>query len=312
MGYQVSLKIASFAVTAMLVITRPAMAQDTAVTASTPEYAIGTDLLFSTDADKTDVFRLGVNVDWHHTGPEEYRGFRLERIAYRPSGQSRTVDHRLYFRTADSVGGWKYSAALGTDGDTVLGNAAIHNEAPIRQEYFVERDKVETPIGVSRGIYYTFGGAAVDLPLAEQTQLTLLGGLQEFTGSNLRAHVRANLIHVVKPDWGFSAQLRTRYFRNSDPDEYDYFSPRWYVEGLPVLQVRRFSGGWRYLAAAGLGAQRDSRSGWRQSRYLNLGVTSPARLGWAVAGDVLYSSTPITNSDTYHYARVNLSVRRAF
>ena len=79
-----------------------------------------------------------------------------------------------------------------------------------------------------------------------------------------------------------------------------------------MLQLRRFSGGWRYLAAAGFGAQRDSDSGWRQSRFLNLGVTSPARGGWALVGDVLYSSTPITNSDTYHYTRFNLSLTRAF
>ena len=302
-------KIASLAVTAMLVMTRPAMAQKLA---DMPGPAMGSDVLFSTDADKTNVLRVGLNADWDYKSAEEYQGFRLERIAYRPSGQARTVDHRLYFRTANSISGWKYNALLGTDGDTVLGNAAIHNEAPIRQEYFVERDKVETPIGVSRGIYYTFGGAAFDLPLAEQTQLTLLAGLQEFTGSNLRTHLRANFIHVVKPKWGLSVQLRTRYFRNSEPDEYDYFSPRWYAEALPVLQLRRFSGGWRYLAVAGLGAQRDSRSAWRQSRYLNLGVTSPDRKGWALAGEILYSSTPITNSDTYHYTRFNFSLRRAF
>lgn len=304
-----SLKIAGLTVTALLVLAPPARAQDAG---DTTNHAIGTDLLYSIDADKTDVVRLGVNADWHHKSAQDYQGFRLERIAYRPSGQSRTVDHRLYFRMANSLGGWKYNAALGTDGDTVLGNAAIHNDAPIRQEYFIERDKVETPLGVSQGIYYTFGGAAIDLPLAEQTQLTVLGGLQEFTGSNLRTHLRANLIHVVKPAWGLSVQLRTRTFRNSEPDEYDYFSPRWYAEALPVLQLRRFSGGWRYLAVAGLGAQRDSRSGWRQSRYLNLGVTSPVRNRWALGGDILYSSTPITNSDTYHYTRLNLSLRRAF
>ena len=302
-------KIASLATTAMLVMACPALAQDAD---TSPDHAIGGDVLYSTDADETDIVRFGANLDWHHKGPEEYQGFRLERIAYRPSGLARTIDHRIYFRIADQVGAWKYNAAIGTDGDTVLGNAAIHDEAPIRKEFFVERDKVETPIGVTQGIYYTFGGAAVDLPLAENTQLTLLGGLQEFTGSNLRTHVRANLIQVIEPKWGLSAQLRTRYFRNSEPREYDYFSPRWYAEALPVLQLRRFSGGWRYLAAVGFGAQRDSNSGWRQSRYLNLGVTSPERKNWRLASEILYSSTPITNSDTYDYVRFSLSLTRRF
>ncbi len=309
MGHQMSGKIFGLAATAVLVMTHPALAQDTA---ATPDYAIGVDLSYSTDADKTDVVRLGTNLDWRYKGPEDYQGFRLERISFRPSGQSRTVDHRLYFRMADTVGRWKYNAAVGTDGDTVLGNATIHNEARFRQEYFIEREKVETPIGVSRGLYYSFGGAAIDIPLAERTQLTLLGALQEFTGSNLRTHARANLIHSIKPDWGLSAQLRTRYFRNSVPREFDYFSPRSYAEVLPVIQVRRFSGGWRYLAAAGFGAQRDSSSDWRQSRFLNLSTRSPARKGWVVVGDALYSSTPITDSDKYHYVRFNLGLTRAF
>ena len=305
-----SLKIASVAMMAMAVVASPAMAQEAVVES---DHAVGGDVSFSSDADETDVLRVGINLDWYHRGPEHYKGFRLERVWFRPSGQSRTSDDRLYFRVADSLSSWKYNAAVGTDGDTVLGNAAIHNEASVRQEYFVERDKVETPLGVSRGIYYTFGGAAVDLPLGPQTQLTLLGGLQEFTGSNVRTHLRASLIQMVKPSWGLSAQLRTRYSHNSEPGEFDYFSPRWYAEALPVLQVRRFSGGWRYLAAAGLGAQRDSRSGWRQARYLNARVTSPAApAGWSLSGEILYSSTPVTESEAYHYLRANFGLTRAF
>lgn len=30
---------------------------------------------------------------------------------------------------------------------------------------------------------------------------------------NLRTHLRLNYIHVVKPEWGLSAQVRTRYFK---------------------------------------------------------------------------------------------------
>lgn len=304
-----SAKIATGAIVALLAVARPAYAQD-ADARDGP--AIGGDLSYSTDADKTDVVRLGANLDWHHGGADDYQGFRLERVTFRPSGLSRTTDYRLYFRMADSFRGWNYNGTVGTDGDTVLGNAAIHNDARLRQEYFVEREKVETPLGVSQGIYYTFGGAAIDLPLSDRTQVTLVGGLQEFTGSNVRTHLRANLIHVVEPSWGLSAQLRTRYFQNSEPGEYDYFSPKWYVEVLPVLQVRRFSGGWRYLAAGGLGGQRHSESEWRRSGYLNLRVTSPAvHNGWALNGDFLYNTTPTSSSEAYHYLRLNLGLSRA-
>jgi hypothetical protein len=99
--------------------------------------------------------------------------------------------------------------------------------------------------------------------------VTLVGGVQEFTGDNVRTHLRANFVHVLKPEASLSLQLRTRYFRNSDPREYDYYSPRWYAQAVPILQLRRFSNGWRYLVAGGVGVQRDSESKWRRSSYFN-------------------------------------------
>jgi hypothetical protein len=234
-------------------------------------------------------------------------------VRYSPSGGNQDVDTRVYLRLADKTGGWKYQTAVGTDGKTLVGSASIHNEAPVRQEYFVERDKIETPIGVSRGLYYTFGGAAFDLPVSAASQVTVLAGVQEFTGNNVRLHLRGNLIQTVKSEWGLSAQLRTRYFHNTRPGEYDYFSPRWYAEALPVLQVRRFTGGWRLLAAGGLGAQRNSESGWRTSRYLNLRADRASVVaGWGVTAETVYTSTPVTGSGGYHYLRAALGLTRVF
>jgi hypothetical protein len=139
-----------------------------------------------------------------------------------------------------------------------------------------------------------------------------VGGVQPFTGDNVRTHLRANYVHVLKPELGLSAQLRTRYFRNSVPREYDYYSPRWYAQLLPVLQLRRFSKGWMYLVAGGIGAQRDNVSGWRRSSYFNARVTSPARSGWALTGALLYSETPTATGQSYNYRQVNFGVTRSF
>lgn len=305
--------VKSAALTAALaLVSVPAAAQDVA---DAPSHAIGTDLSFSTDADDTTVLRIGANFDWRYRNSEDYTGFRLERIRYRPNGDKADSDTRLYVRAAGALGGgWKYQANVGTDFDTVLGSASIHDSAKFRKELFVERDKVETPQGIEIPIYFTYAGGTIDVPVSEQAQLTLLGGVQAFTGSNVRTHLRANAIYVVKPDWGLSVQLRTRYFHDSDPGEYDYYSPRWYAQVLPVIQVRRFTdSGWRFLAAGGLGAERDSRSGWRQSRFLNLKATGPAdRKGWALTGEALYSNTPITNADTYDYFRGTVGITHIF
>lgn len=278
-----------------------------------PPHGAGADLFYASDADATEVIRAGIVLDLRYEGPEKHLGLRLERAWFNPSGQGWQASDRLYLRAADRLGKWQWNARVGTDGDTLLGSAAIHNEARFRQEYFIEREIVETPQGLARGLYQTFVGAARDLPLDDRSLFTVVVGVQKFTGRNLRTHVRANFIHVVKPGWGLSAQLRTRYFRSSHPGEYDYYSPLWYAELLPVLQVRRFSGGWRYLAAAGLGAQRDAASRWRQSRYAAFRVTSPARRhGWALEAGLTYTNTPVASGFTYRYVQFNLGLARSF
>jgi len=275
-------------------------------------HAVGTDLLFSTDAEDTSVVKAGLNFDLRHKGPEQYLGVRVEKAWFKPLGEHWRGRERAYVRAADSLGGWKWNATVGTDGDTVLGSAAIHDEARFRKELFVEREILETPEGLTRGIYYTFAGAAIDLPANERNVLTLVGGLQEFTGDNLRTHLRANFVHVLKPEAGLSLQLRTRYFRNSDPNEYDYYSPRWYAQAVPILQLRRYSNGWRYLLAGGVGVQRDSESKWRRSSYLNAQVTTPPKRGWAGTAAFLFSETPSTTGQGYKYMQLNVGLTRAF
>lgn len=274
--------------------------------------AVGGDSFFSTDADETSIVKAGLNLDFHYRGPEKYLGIRIEKAWFKPLGQQWRRHERAYLRGADSVAGWKWNATVGTDGHTVLGSAAIHDEAPFRKEFFIEREIVETPNGLSRGIYYTFVGAAIDLPVKDRNVVTLVGGVQDFTGDNVRTHVRANLIHVLKPEDGLSLQVRARYFRNSEPHEFDYYSPRWYAQVVPVLQLRRYLNGWRYLLAGGAGIQRDSHSDWRRSSYVNAQVTSPSTRGWAGSAQLLFSETPSATGESYNYLQLTVGLTRAF
>lgn len=273
--------------------------------------AAGVDVFYAGDADDTQLVRMGLNLDGRHRGSEDYLGIRVEKAWFNPSGQGWQSDERVYLRAANGLGEWKYAAQLGTDGDTLLGAVSIHDETKFRKEFFVEREIIETPKGLSQGIYYTFAGAAIDLPADERNILTLVGGVQTFTGDNVRKHLRVNYVHVLEPESGLSLQLRTRYFRNSHPREYDYYSPRYYMQALPVLQVRHFSKGWMYLVAGGIGAQRDNFSGWRRSSFYNTRVTRPLRSGWALTGGILFSETP-TTGQSYNYRQVDFGVTRAF
>ena len=275
--------------------------------------AVGVDLFHSSDADKTEVTRLGLDFDLSNSGPDQYRGIRLEKARYNPVGQGWKDRTRVFLRAADSIADHKWSLNVGTDGGSIVGSASIHDEAKFRKEFFVERDLLETPIGLRSGLYYTFAGAAFDVPVDDRNVFTTMIGVQPFTGDNVRFHMRASYIHVLEPELGLSAQLRTRYFNNSVPREFDYYSPRWYAQVLPVLQIRRFMpDGWRYLAAVGLGVQRDNVSGWRRSSLFNLQATSPERDRWAFTTNFLYSETPTTAGTSYRYGQVNVGLRRRF
>lgn len=284
-----------------------------AVAEDAPRSAVSVDAFASSDADDTEVRKAGVNLDWRYSSDESYQGIRLENAWFRPLGQNSTSDQRVYLRLADKAGDWSWKLTPGTDGHTVLGSAGIHNDAKYRQEYFLEREILETPRGLTEGVYYTFAGGALDLPVNDRNTFTVVAGLQEFTGDNVRTHLRVNYVHALKPEWGLSAQLRTRYFRSSEPGEYDYFSPRWYAEVIPVLQLRRYSAGWRYLIAGGIGGQKSADAKWRRSGYFNAQVTSPTvGKDWSFTGGVTYSDTPVGAGVTYDYQQINLGILRVF
>jgi hypothetical protein len=288
-----------------------AAAQDDAGQA---DHAVGADLFYQSDADGTEVVRAGADLDPHYRDKDNYTGIRLEKAWFNPIDQGWQGQERVYLRAARELEDWTLKARVGTDGDTVLGSVTAHDNARFRKEFFVERDILETPQGLARGIYYTFAGAAVDVPLDDRSQVTLVAGVQEFTGENVRLHLRANYIHVIKPELGLSAQLRTRFFRNSEPREADYYSPRWYAQVLPVLQMRRTTEeGWRFLLAGGLGVQRDSSSGWRRASYAAGQVTSPeVAPGWAFTGGLLFTETPTASGQSYSYFQTNVGIVRAF
>jgi hypothetical protein len=266
----------------------------------------------SSDADNTQVVRAGMNLDPVHPGEDRYWGIRVEKAWFTPLGGSTTAYERVYARYADKVGHAAWSLQPGTDGRTVVGSANLALTSGWRKELFVERDILETPRGVTEGIYFTFAGAALDVPLGARDSATLVAGAQEFTGKNVRLHARVNYVHVVKRDWGLTAQVRTKYYHSTEPGEYDYFSPEWYAEVLPVLQLRRYDHGWRYLLAAGYGVQRDANSPWRSSRYLNAQVSSPAARPLQLRATVLYSNTPVGSGYVYDYLQGSVAITASF
>jgi hypothetical protein len=281
-----------------------------------PPPAVVSDFFMSSDSDGTQVARAALELGVGDPDDTRSLGIRYERAGYDVAGRRgwETRD-RVFLRGAEKIGGWQLRARVGTDGDSLIGSASIADDSRFRKEVFVERDIVETRLGLERGLYSTFAGAAVDLPADDRNVFTALAGVQTFTGDNVRLHLRGSYIHVLQPKLGLSAQLRGRYFRNSDPREFDYYSPRWYAEVLPVVQMRRFVRGWELVGAGGLGLQRDSGTDWRGSRYLHARLKSPRISDWSLNGALTYTNTPSASGSPgsgYSYVQATLGLSKRF
>ena len=273
----------------------------------------GLELFASTDSDDTSVVKLLGRILLVDHGPDKFVGVAIEQSWFKPIGQETRKDQRMYVDVADKLGDtWLWRARVGTDGHTWLGSASIRS-SNWSKEFFLEREIVETPRGVDEGIYYTFAGASFDLPASTRDTLNFIAGVQEFTGNNVRLHVRGNYVHVVKPELGLSLQLRGRVFHSTRPNEFDYYSPKNFVQLLPVVQMRRFdSSGWMYLAAAGVGLQRATRSDWQAAKLAELRVESPrAAYGFRAFAQIQYSNNSLSGAGDYHYlmTRVGLTGR---
>jgi hypothetical protein len=269
--------------------------------------AFRTGVFASDDADDTTVLKASAGVVFDWVDVDHYRGVVVEDVRIRPLGGAQYDEQRMYL-TAAGGNGLKWKAHVGTDGDTLLGNASLVFQGHVGQEYFVERDLLETRQGIE-GLHHTFVGGAWDVPLgrSDRHQVTALLGAQDFTGANLRTHARLRYVAVVRRDWGLSLQLRTRAFRNSKPFEADYYSPEWFVEAMPTVQLRRFHRRWMFSAALGVGRQRDSESDWRDARLVEASVTSPRiAVDGHLRGGVLYSNTPIGDGASYGYRQLSL------
>lgn len=274
----------------------------------------GFELFASTDSDDTEVVKLLGRFSWKDEGPDRYQGVAVEQAWFRPQGQSMRNDQRVYADFADKIGDkWLWKAKIGTDGHSWLGSANVRAN-DWSEELFLERDIVETPRGVDEGVYYTIVGASFDIPASRRNVFTVTAGLQEFTGKNERLHVRGSYVHVVKPDLGLSAQFRARYFHSTAPGEFDYYSPRNFVQLLPVVQLRRFTkSGWMVLGAVGYGAQKATGGSWQSARLADLRVESPqSSRDLRLFAQLQYSNNSLSGAGNYHYGVARFGLTKRF
>lgn len=278
--------------------------------------AVRTDVWVGSDADGNEARKLALGWDIEHRDIEHWWGVKVEHARFSGRGWHDGQDRLFLSGAGDAGSQWQWEGDVGTNGDDLIGRVSIHSRDAYRKEFFIERDVLETRNGVAQGWVQTFAGAGIDVPMGDRWSASGVAGVQDFdVGDNRRTHLRGNLVFAVAPEQGLSLQLRTRYYRNSEPREADYYSPRWYGEALGVVGWRRYVGGYQYTARAGLGRQRSAGDSSRRARMLEVGMETPRWKNAWLRLDAGYTDTPVltdTGTDSYSYRYTRLQAFVAF
>ncbi len=145
-----------------------------------------------------------------------------------------------------------------------------------RAEVMVFRDRVETQNSIINGIYYTMGGVSIEQQVMERLSVVLFGGNLYFSDTNTRPTLRAKLIYDLIPDYGITAQLRYRQYRDTNTNvANNYFNPDNYNESMVAFGMRKRIEGWMINGTAGVGQQSIDHGPSTTTQLYELALTSP-------------------------------------
>ncbi len=145
-----------------------------------------------------------------------------------------------------------------------------------KAEVMVNRDRVETQNSLNNGVYYTLGGVVVEQQVLERLTAILMGANMYFSDTNTRPIVRAKLIYDLVPDYGLTAQLRYRQFRDTNTNvANNYFNPSSYNETMIAFGARKRIAGWILSGTAGVGRQTVNQDPSTTTQLYEFAATSP-------------------------------------
>jgi hypothetical protein len=145
-----------------------------------------------------------------------------------------------------------------------------------KAEVMLNRDRVETQNSLNNGIYYTLGAASVEQQLVERLSAVVFLGNMYFSDTNTRPTVRAKLIYDLVPEYGLTAQLRFKQFRDTNINvPNNYFNPDHYSETMIAFGARKRIEGWMISGTAGVGRQKVSQDPSTTTQLYELALASP-------------------------------------
>lgn len=178
--------------------------------------------------------------------------------------------------------GLGYVATLGVNsiaGSNVLVTDSSYGFAitkSTRAELILNRDRVETQNAITSGVYYTLVGASLEQQIIDRLSVVGLIGNMYFSDTNTRPFFRAKAVYDLWPEYGLTAQLRYRQYRDTNTNVANtYFNPDTYNEAMFALGMKHRYEGWILAGTAGIGRQTVNSDTTTTTQLLEMSATSP-------------------------------------
>jgi hypothetical protein len=259
----------------------PALAQESSLAPkhaiSIPEVYVGSDSEgFLTNKYKASIYPF-------YSNAENYTGLQYQHNYFSQNNWSSTAEqYSLVSKSINPRNGLGYNLNVGYNLEggykllTTDSNYSTMLTDTTRAEILVFRDRVETQNSLTNGVYYTMGGVSIEQKLIERLSVVLFGGNLYFSDTNTRPTIRAKVIFDLIPDYGITAQLRYRQYRDTNTNvANNYFNPNSYNESMVAFGIRKRIEGWMINGTAGVGQQSIDQGPSTTTQLYELAATSP-------------------------------------
>ena len=214
---------------------------------------------------------------------EKYTGISYQHNYFTQSGWDSSAEvYTLLTKAINPRTGLGYNANIGynlQNGHKLIttdSNYGFRVTDSTKAELILNRDRVETQNSLNNGIYYTMGAASVEQQVLERLTAIAMVGNMYFSDTNTRPMVRAKLIYDLVPDYGLTAQLRYRQYRDTNTSvPNNYFNPDHYSETMIAFGARKRISGWMLSGTAGVGRQKVSQDPSTTTQLFEFAATSP-------------------------------------
>jgi len=241
------------------------------------------DIYASTDSEGFSTYKYGAGIYPVFEHGEKYTGFEYQHNYFTQGNWNSSAEQYTFITKAinpRTALGYRLNAGYNVENGyhllTTDSQYGFQATDTTRVELLINRDRVETQNSLTKGLYYTLGGASIEQQLLERLRVVVVGAYMYFSDTNTRPILRAKLIYDLVPAYGITAQIRYRQYRDNNTNvPNNYFNPSNYDETMLALGLHKRIEGWVVNGTAGVGQQSVNHDPSTTTQLYELAATSP-------------------------------------